>query len=246
MVMCMGGTMGSWDPTFLDGLAAGHHRVVLLDNEGVGRTTALPGRLTIRRMGDTVAGLIKRLGLKRPDVAGWSMGGMIAQSFAVRHPKLVRRLVLMATAPGDGKGTAPTPDALKALSGADVGAALGLLFPPGQTAARDSYVANILLRKPFEGVAPPAQVVKQTAASGAWLISQDPDGKRVAKLELPTLIGGGELDPLLPVANQRHLHQLIKGSKLVTYPDASHGFLFQHQQDWLPRMLTFLNPQPRV
>jgi pimeloyl-ACP methyl ester carboxylesterase len=240
MVMGLGGTMGSWDPTFLDGLAAGHHRVVLLDNEGVGRTTALSGRLTIRRMGDTVAGLVKRLKLKRPDVAGWSMGGMIAQSFAVRHPKLVRRLVLMATAPGDGKGAGPTPDALNALSGFDPAAALGLLFPPDQPAARDTYVADIIKRQPFEGVAPPAQAVKQTAASGAWLTSQDPDGRRVAKLKLPTLIGGGELDPLLPVVNQRHLHELIKRSKLVTYPDASHGFLFQHQQDWLPRMLTFL------
>src|SRR3954449_2178631 len=90
MVMGLGGTMGSWDPTFLDGLAAGGHRIVLLDNEGVGRTTRLRGRLTIRRMGDTVAGLIARLKLKRPDVAGWSMGGMIAQSLAVRHAKSVR------------------------------------------------------------------------------------------------------------------------------------------------------------
>jgi pimeloyl-ACP methyl ester carboxylesterase len=59
-------------------------------------------------------------------------------------------------------------------------------------------------------------------------------------LRLPTLIGGGDLDPLLPVANQRHLHNVIKGSQLVTYPDASHGFLFQHQAEWLPRMLAFL------
>src|SRR3954447_16282625 len=141
MVMGLGGTMGSWDPTFLDGLAAGGHRIVLLDNEGVGRTTRLRGRLTIRRMGDTVAGLIARLKLKRPDVAGWSMGGMIAQSLVVRHPKLVRRLVLMATAPGDGKGTPPTPDALKALTGAtDPSVLLGMLFPPDQTAARDTYV----------------------------------------------------------------------------------------------------------
>jgi pimeloyl-ACP methyl ester carboxylesterase len=241
MVMGLGGTMGSWDPTFLDELAAGGHRVVLLDNEGVGRTTALPGRLTIRRMGETVAGLIKRLKLSRPDVAGWSMGGMISQSFAVRHPKLVRRLVLMATAPGDGKGAPPTPAALQALTNpGDPGAALGLLFPSDQTAARDTYVAHILLRKPFQGVAPPAQAVKQTAASGGWLTSQDPDGKRVATLKLPTLIGGGELDQLLPVANQRHLHEVIKGSQLVTYPDASHGFLFQHQQEWVPRMLSFL------
>ena len=240
MIMGLGGTMGSWDPTFLDALAAGGHRIVLLDNEGVGRTTALKGQLTIRRMGDTTAAFIKRLKLKRPDVAGWSMGGMIAQSLAVRHPKSVRRLVLMATAPGDGKGAAPTPEALKALSSLDPAAALGLLFPADQTAARDAYVANILLRKPFEGVAPAAQALKQTSASGAWLISQDPDGRRVAKLTLPTLIGGGELDPLLPVANQRHLHDMIKGSQLITYPDASHGFLFQHQADWVPALLQFL------
>src|SRR3954447_5138216 len=151
MIMGLGGTMGSWDPTFLDGLAKGGHRIVLLDNEGVGKTTRLRGPLTIRRMGASTAGLIARLKLKRPDVGGWSMGGMIAQSLVVRHPKLVRRLVLMATAPGDGKGAAPTPDALKALSGFDPAAALGLLFPPDQTAARDTYVADIIKRQPFEG-----------------------------------------------------------------------------------------------
>src|SRR3954453_20685028 len=77
MVMGLDGTMGSWDPTFLDALAAGGHRVVLLDNEGGGRTTPLPGNLTMRGSDDPPAGLIARLRLKRPDVAGWSMGGMI-------------------------------------------------------------------------------------------------------------------------------------------------------------------------
>jgi pimeloyl-ACP methyl ester carboxylesterase len=240
MIMGLGGTMGSWDPTFLDALAAGGHRIVLLDNEGVGRTATLKGQLTIRRMANTTAGLIARLRLKRPDVAGWSMGGMIAQSLAVRHPKSVRRLLLMATAPGDGKGTAPTPAALGALGSTDPSALLNLIFPSDQTAARDRYVNDILMRKPFEGVATPLQSQRPTQASGAWLIGQDPDGKRVAKLKLPTLIGGGELDPLLPVPNQRHLHSIIKGSKLVTYPDASHGFLFQHQADFVPRMLSFL------
>ncbi|HEX6712230.1 MAG TPA: alpha/beta hydrolase [Thermoleophilaceae bacterium] len=242
MVMGLGGTIGSWDPTFLDALAAGGHRIVLLDNEGVGKTTALKGRLTIRRMGETTAALIRRLKLKRPDVAGWSMGGMIAQSLAVRHPKSVRRLVLMATAPGDGKAAAPTPEALKALTGptTDVNVLLGLLFPPDQTAARDTYVADILMRRPFEGIAPAAQAAKQTAASGAWLFNQDKDGGRVAKLTLPTLIGGGELDPLLPIANQRHLHDMIRGSQLMTYPDAAHAFLFHHQAEFVPLVLQFL------
>src|SRR3954469_15686438 len=231
-VMGLGGAMGGWDPTFLDAVAAGGHRVVLLDNEGVGKTAALPGRLTIRRMAETTAGLITRLKLGRPDVAGWSMGGMIAQSLAVRHPKSIRRLILMATAPGDGKGTPPTPDALKALTGStDPSVLLGMLFPADQSAARDAYVADMIKRHPFEGVAPPPQSLRQTQAAGAWLIGQDRDGKPVAKLKLPTLIGGGELAPLLPVPNQRHLHDIIEGSQLVTYPDASHGFLFQHQPE---------------
>src|SRR3954454_5918851 len=129
MIMGLGGTMGSWDPTFLDALAAGGHRIVLLDNEGVGKTTRLKGQLTIRRMADTTAGLIAHLKLKRPDVAGWSMGGMIAQSLAVRHPKSIRRLILMATAPGDGKATLGDPAAITALTGlADPTKLLGLLF----------------------------------------------------------------------------------------------------------------------
>src|SRR5947208_3762382 len=103
----LGGSMDGWDPTFLDALAARHHRVVVFDNEGVGRSTTLPGTLTIRRMGDDAAGLIAALHLRRADVVGWSMGGMIAHTLAVRHPRSLRRLVLLATAPGDGKATAP-------------------------------------------------------------------------------------------------------------------------------------------
>src|SRR3954465_12288278 len=142
MIMGLGGAMGAWDPTFLDALAAGGHRIVLFDNEGVGKTARLRGNLTIRRMGDTAAGLIARLKLKRPDVAGWSMGGMIAQSLAVRHPKSVRRLVLMATAPGDGKAPLGAPAAITALPGpADPTKLLGLLFPADQTAALNTYVA---------------------------------------------------------------------------------------------------------
>lgn len=241
LIMGLGGTMDSWDPTFLDALAAGGHRIVLLDNEGVGKTARLPGNLTIRRMGDTTAGLIAALKLRRPDVAGWSMGGMIAQSLAVRHPRSLRRLVLMATAPGDGKATAPGSDVLKTLTtSTDVNALLGFLFPADQTAALNAYATDIVKRHPFNPVAPRAQFTKQVSASGAWLVGQDPDGKRVANLKLPALVGGGELDQLLPVPNQRHIADLINGSQLVTYPDASHGFFIQHQDDFVPRLLTFL------
>src|SRR5207245_199943 len=113
-------------------------------NEGVGRSTTLPGTLTIRRMGDDAAGLIAALHLSRPDVVGWSMGGMIAQSFAVRHPRSLRKLVLLATAPGDGRSTAPLADALSILTSTspDPLAVLGLLFQPDPSAVRHHYCAD--------------------------------------------------------------------------------------------------------
>ena len=110
LVMGLSGTMDSWDPTFVDAIARAGHRVILFDNEGIGRSEARAAPLTIRRMGDNTDRLIRALKLRRPDVVGWSMGGMIAQSFAVRHPKSLRRLVLLATAPGDGKAALPNFD----------------------------------------------------------------------------------------------------------------------------------------
>jgi pimeloyl-ACP methyl ester carboxylesterase len=236
----LAGTIDGWPPSFLDSVAAAHHRVVIFDNEGVGRSTLRKGTLSIRRMAQDTARLIGALRLKRPDVVGWSMGGMTAQSFAVNYPKRLRRLVLMATAPGDGKATLPDAAALQELASGDAAKLLARLFPPDQTAARDRYVSDILRRLDFNGIAPPAVVTAQLGASAKWITGGDPDGARVARVKARTLVGGGELDELLPVANQRHLAALIPHAKLITYPDAAHGFFFQHDADFVPRLVGFL------
>jgi pimeloyl-ACP methyl ester carboxylesterase len=236
----LAGTIDGWPPSFLDSVAATHHRVVIFDNEGVGRSTLRKGTLSIRRMAQDTARLIGALRLKRPDVVGWSMGGMTAQSFAVNYPRRLRRLVLMATAPGDGKATLPDAAALQELASGDAAKLLARLFPPDQTAARDRYVSDILRRLDFNGIAPPAVVTAQLGASAKWITGGDPDGARVARVKALTLVGGGELDELLPVANQRHLAALIPHAKLITYPDAAHGFFFQHDADFVPRLVGFL------
>ena len=236
----LAGTIDGWPPSFLDSVAAAHHRVVIFDNEGVGRSTLRKGTLSIRRMAQDTARLIGALRLKRPDVVGWSMGGMTAQSFAVNYPRRLRRLVLMATAPGDGKATLPDAAALQELASGDAAKLLAHLFPPDQTAARDRYVSDILRRLDFNGIAPPAVVTAQLGASAKWITGGDPDGARVAHVKARTLVGGGELDELLPVANQRHLAALIPHAKLITYPDAAHGFFFQHDADFVPRLVGFL------
>jgi pimeloyl-ACP methyl ester carboxylesterase len=236
----LAGTIDGWPPSFLDKVAARGHRVVVFDNEGVGRSTLLPGTLTIRRMGQDAARLIKTLRLRRPDIVGWSMGGMIAQSFAVRFPKRVRKLVLLATAPGDGEAVAPDATAQAELSSGDPGSLLGELFPSDQVAARDRYISDLLRRFDFNGIAPAAIVAAQLTASAQWMTGADPDGAKVGRLRAHALIGGGELDHPLPVANQRHLAELIPHARLVTYPDAAHGFFFQEAADFMPQLTAFL------
>jgi pimeloyl-ACP methyl ester carboxylesterase len=239
-VMGLSGTIDGWPPSFLDAIAANGHRAIVFDNEGVGRSTLRPGTLTIRRMGQDTARLIKALHLRRPDVIGWSMGGMIAQSLAIEYPQRLRKLVLMATAPGDGNATLPDADALTTLSSGDAAALLPDLFPPDQIEARDRYIADLLMRLDLKPIAPPAVITAQLAASAQWMTGADPDGAKIRQLKARTLVGGGELDRLLPIANQRHLAAVIPHAKLIAYPDAAHGFFFQESADFVPRLTAFL------
>jgi pimeloyl-ACP methyl ester carboxylesterase len=225
-VMGLAGTIDGWPPSFLDAVAAKGHRVLVFDHEGVGRSTLRPGTLTIRRMGQDTARFIGALHVRRPDV--------------VENPKRLRRLVLLATAPGDGKATFPDAAALTALSTGDAAALLPDLFPSDQVAARDRYIADLLMRFDINPIAPRRVITAQLAACTQWMTGGDPDGKKIRGVKARTLVGGGELDGLLPVANQRHLAQVIPHAKLVTYPDAAHGFFFQEAADFVPRLTAFL------
>ena len=242
MIMGLSGTMDAWPPSFVDALAR-KRRVITFDNAGIRRSTLGPLPLTISKMADKTAALIRALRLKRTDVLAWSMGGMVAQSLAARHPKLLRRLVLCATAPGDGHGTIPDPDALREFSN-PAGGAGGLLFPPGQEAIAADYIRDIAAYPRFMPQAPSEVSSLQFGASGSWLAGQDPSGREPDRLELPVLIGAGELDRALPVANQRHLARVLPNARLKVYADAAHGFFFQHRRDFLRRVQRFLD-KPR-
>jgi pimeloyl-ACP methyl ester carboxylesterase len=173
-------------------------------------------------------------------VLGWSMGGMIAQSLASRHPKLLRRLVLCATAPGDGRATLPDPDALRQLGDTSGVGGVGLLFPPGRDATAEAYVREIAAYPQFNPRAPADIIAQQFGASGTWLTGGEPSGHEPGRLELPVLIGAGALDRALPVANQRHLARVLPNARLKVYADAAHAFFFQHRRDFVRRVQRFL------
>ncbi|MEV6924571.1 alpha/beta fold hydrolase [Dactylosporangium sp. NPDC051485] len=72
---------------------AGHHQVIAVDLQGHGRTADIDRPLDVRLMADDVAALIDHLGLDRPAVVGYSLGGGVALQVAIRHPQKVGRLV---------------------------------------------------------------------------------------------------------------------------------------------------------
>ncbi len=231
-------TMDDWDPRFV-GALAGHYRVVIFDNAGVGRTQALPAPLTIDTMASQTSALIDALGLGRPDVLGWSMGGAIAQALAVLHPAQVRRLVLCATFPGTGK-IAPSPQAaLQALTSGNVQEVMADLFPANQAAAQQAHLAAVAAYPPH-APAPAAAIAAQGHAMNVWSGGTDPAGQKTATISAPALIADGTIDRLDPVANAYALAQLIEGARLKLYPDAGHAFLFQDEKAFVPLIESFL------
>lgn len=238
LIMGLGGTMQDWAPTFVDSLAE-NHRVVIFDNAGIGQTAPLPSPLTITAMADQTSALISTLGLGRPDVLGWSMGGMIAQALAIQHPGQVSHLVLAATQPGTGRSV-PIPAAAAAGSvSSSPAAVLSVLFPPDQAAAEQAYVAGILQ---YGSVYAPTTAVKdaQVEAIGRWFEGADPSGPRTPRITSPTLVADGTQDALDPVANDRILASTIPGARLVLYAGAGHAFLFQDSAQFLPVLEQFL------
>ena len=235
LIMGYAGTMEVWDPRLVHALAR-HNRVVMFDNAGVGRTQPLPGErtaaLTIDAMADQTSALIDTLGLGRPDVLGWSMGGMIAQALAVLHPAQVRRLVLCATYPGTGT-VVPSQAAIQT----------GSLFPANQVNAYDAFTAAIS-EYPAAPAASADAKTAQAAAVTKWWDGTDAAGRKIARISVPTLIADGTDDQLDPVANDHTLARLIPRSRLVLYPDAGHGFLFQEGTRFASLIESFLTGHP--
>jgi pimeloyl-ACP methyl ester carboxylesterase len=227
LIMGYGLTMEAWDPRLVHALAE-HHKVVMFDNSGIGHTRQLPAPVSIGAMAGQASALITTLGLGRPDVLGWSMGGMIAQALTVLRPDQVRRLVLCATFPGNGENNAPQATT-QGLRGD---------FPADQGGAYNAYEAAIA-HYPAASAAPAGTKAEQVNAMADWWVGNDASGRETPRIAVPTLIADGADDSIDPVPNDRVLASVISGSQLKLYPDAGHAFLFQDWSSFAPLVNSF-------
>jgi len=228
-----GSPMAEWDPALLAGLAK-DRRVVVIDYPGLGLSSPAPGRITFSAMADWTADLITVLGLGAPDVLGWSMGGFIAQQLAIRHPELVRRLVLAGTNAGGPSAVLGPTWVQQADSNSDGSIRSYLItnYPRttcAQRAGRE-FIKRITMavnsgRYPVEST--PARTYNALVdAEDPWLESSV-NVSALARIVIPTLVITGSKDVITPPANSRIIARAILGSRLVLLPGAGHSFLFQ-------------------
>jgi pimeloyl-ACP methyl ester carboxylesterase len=229
-----GSSMEVWDPSFVDSLAE-RYRVVVFNNAGVGSTQKMPSPLSIDAMAEQTSALIEALDLGRPNILGWSMGGMIAQALAVLHPAQVRKLVLCASFPGTGT-VPPSQAVIRALTSGGGG---NELFPANQSVAKNTFLAAISTYAASSTISP-ATVAAQAHAAKQWFEGVDRAGQMTTRISAPTLVADGTDDQVDQVSNDHLIANKIRGARLVLYPDAGHAFLFQDEQTFVPTLESFL------
>jgi 3-oxoadipate enol-lactonase len=219
-------------------------RTIALDNRGVGQSDAPPGVYSIALMAEDAAAVLDAAGVESAHVFGASMGGMIAQEFALQYPHRVRSLILGCTAAGGPHAVQAEPEALQALLRRDVAPeeSKEAIIPFIYEAAtpRERIDEDMVIRMKWY---PSAQgYMGQLQGIFGWEAYS-----RIAQIAAPTLVIHGESDRLIPSANARLIAEKIPGAKLVLIPHASHIFETDQPGAAHRAILEFLAAQqPRV
>lgn len=227
----------SWGYQTPDFVAAGH-RVLTFDNRGVGRSSMPPGPYTSKLFADDTKALVDELGISDFHLVGTSMGGMIAQEYAIGYGGDVKSLVLSSTYAAPG----PFCGRMFAMW-ADMAPQLGVPF-----VMRDVTLWAFTL--PFfetreaeleEFEAAMAAMTQPTEAYLAQLssIQTHDTSDRLDRITVPTLVIAGEEDILIPVTLSRRLHEGIDGSEWMT-TTGGHASIWEHPEPFNQAVLAFI------
>jgi pimeloyl-ACP methyl ester carboxylesterase len=236
------GNIDAWDPAVVNALAAGRP-VIAFDNAGVGRSTGQTPDNIAAMARDAVA-FINLLGLPEVDLLGFSLGGCVAQQIAAEHGALIRKLILVATAPRGGEEhlLAVLEEAFSNAEAPDV--RLPLFFT--QSAASQSAGLAFLKRakariEDRDTDNGSAVTDPQAKALITWCAMPDPEHTVLRAITQPALVVSGSHDTMLPADNAYAIFKGLSNAQLVLYPDSGHGALFQHHALFVSHVRTFLD-----
>ncbi len=229
----------------LRGLLAAHCRLIMPDNRGTGRTKAYAddGDRAPARMAEDLLGLVEGLGLDSFHLMGGSYGGMIALSFAVKHPGRLRSLIVacshfggsekVTSAPGvrETRARGGTPDATEV----ERRAALETLFHPETIDESPEVVAF------YDGFKRRFPIGKEEIERRSQGVAEFDVSEEIRNLRVPTLVISGEADVLVPTENSRLMASRIPGAELVIIENTGHHFYSERPEASAKRILAFLS-----
>jgi len=220
LIMGLGYTLDMWHRT--RPVIDKHYRTIVFDNRGVGKSGVPAGAYEIAQMAADAASVLDAAGIERARIFGISMGGMIAQEFALEFPERVDRLILGCTACG-GKESVPASKEVR-----DVLMARATMTPEQGVEAMVPHI--------YDRSTPRARIDEDLAirmrsyptAEGylgqiqgivAWSCFD-----RLGSIRAKTLVIHGETDELVPPENGRIIARAIPGAELLMLEHASHIF----------------------
>jgi pimeloyl-ACP methyl ester carboxylesterase len=241
------GNLENWDPPLVDALAS-QRRVVAFDNVGVGATTGTTPN-TIEQMARDAIAFIAALDAPLVDILGFSIGSFVAQEIALIRPDVVRRLVLASSAPRGGAGMHGwAPEVINAVGQpqADPKGYLDVFFT-SSAASRQAGQETLgrIYGRTTDVDQPTSWTTRQAQYDAVcdWGIPNHAALQRVSAIGHPVFIANGDSDPMILPHFSYLLAGLIPQASVKIYPDAAHGFLFQHASEFAADVAEFLDAQ---
>ena len=236
-----GATSADWDRSFIHRLALSNE-LILVNNRGIGRSTDDGQAFDVAKLADDTARVIATLGIERASVMGWSMGGFIAQTLALKHANRVNKLVLLSTDSGGVEADLGSPDVWSQLidtSGKPNEQArrlLFLLFP--NDVAESFYREYGRIVEAARAQLSVELLKRQAAAMDAW--HRDGVAGQLREIRVPVLIAAGMEDMVIPASNALKLANAIPGAWLAQFPQGGHAFMAQYPRPLADIINSFL------
>lgn len=230
---------------------AEHFRVITFDNRGVGGSDKPPGPYTAQLLADDLAGLLDALGVTETAVMGHSMGGFVAQAFALAYPQRLTKLILSATNFGGPRHIPVTQEALAVLmdttSDPLVRLRNGILIScaPGFAERCPEVVEEWLAYRAAHPI-DPAGYQAQMGIGLGLMSAEAAFEQRLAQVTAPTLLISGAHDKVVPPGNVVLLAQVIPHAQTVILEAAGHFFPFEVPEQAAAVVANFLRDRLEV
>lgn len=224
-------TGADWDPVLLSALRRSF-TVICPDNRGLGGSDlGDPEALTIESMAGDMVALLDVAGIDRVTVAGWSMGGFVAQALTVGSPERVAALVLLASDPGGPSAITARAEVWAALTDQSgtprqqASRLIAVLLPPALAPDIDRQFGDLVAAARAELSA--ASLLAQEAAIDAWHLHAPPPIPRHAP---PVLACAGSEDVVIPPQNLEGLAARWAGAQTELFEGGGHAFMAQEPE----------------